>query len=107
SRIADLCGNWLEFERRGDSLVAINESAGRQIEIAIGGDRNVEIALYVAESNTRHVFVRYEHDKAGDLVAVVDALDNPYTFAYDAHRMVRHTDRNGLSFYYEYDKNSV
>lgn len=37
-------------------------------------------------------------------MAVLDALGNPYRFAYDRRQMIRHTDRNGLSFYYEYDK---
>lgn len=103
-RITDLCGNWLEFERRGKRIIGINESAGRRIEIASENSRITEVALYLPDTQTRHVFVRYEYDMAGDLIYVIDALGNPYTFAYDAHHMVRHTDRNGLSFYYEYDK---
>ena len=39
-----------------------------------------------------------------NLVEVRDALGNPYRFAYELHHMVRHTNRNGLSFYYEYDQ---
>src|SRR5690606_25234165 len=52
---------------------------------------------------TRHVFVRYQYDAAGDLVAVVDAVGNPHRFTYDDHRLVRHTDRLGVSFHYEYE----
>ena len=42
----------------------------------------------------------------GDAVAgrVIDPLGKPYAFAYEAHRMVRHTDRNGLSFHYHYQQ---
>ena len=104
SRISDLCGNWLDFKRRGGRLVSINESSGRRIEIVVENNLIREVALYVPEMQSRHVFIRLEHDLAGDLVAVRDPLNNPYNFSYDAHRMVRHTDRNGLSFYYEYDK---
>jgi len=106
SRVSDLCGNWLEFQRRGERLIGISESAGRRIKIDVENGRIVELALQVPEKEDLHTFVRYEYDKAGDLVAVRDALDQPYCFSYDTHRMISHTDRNGLTFYYEYDKSS-
>ena len=67
---------------------------------------STEIALYLRGPGTRIFSSRYRYDDKGDLVSVIDALGNPYTFAYDDHHMVRHTDRNGLSFYYEYDKST-
>jgi RHS repeat-associated protein len=106
-RVSDLCGNWLEFERGGGRLTGIQESAGRRIGIHLTKDHAIEIALNDAATDTRHVFVRYEKDAAGDLATVIDALGNPYRFAYDEHHMVRHTDRKGLSFYYEYDKQAA
>ncbi len=30
-------------------------------------------------------------------------LEHPYRFRYEHRRLVQHTDRNGLSFYYDYD----
>lgn len=48
------------------------------------------------------MLVQYRYDADDDLIAVDDALGQPYGYAYDTHHMVRHTDRNGLSFYYEY-----
>src|SRR3712207_8634089 len=53
---------------------------------------------HLPESGFRHVFVEYGQDAAGDLVEVRDALGHPYRFAYDRHHLLRHTDRNGLSF---------
>ncbi|SDE51130.1 RHS repeat-associated core domain-containing protein [Variovorax sp. CF079] len=103
-RISDLCGNWLEFERRQGCLIGINESAGRRIDIVLENNLIREVALYLPETERRHTFIRLEHDVEGDLVVVRDALDSAYTFAYDAHHMVRHTDRNGLSFYYDFDR---
>ncbi len=106
TRIKDLCGNWLEFERRGGELVCIKESAGRRIEFMKENNRIVEVALSLPQTEERHVFVQYQYDPAGNLMSVIDALGSPYTFAYDSHLMVRHTDRNGLSFYYDYDESS-
>jgi RHS repeat-associated protein len=101
-RIDDLCGNALEFERSGGALVGIRESSGRRFAVTTERGRITEIALCLS-GEERHVYVRYDYDKDGALVAVRDALNHPYTFAYDQHHMTRHTDRNGLSFYYAYD----
>ncbi|RBK79057.1 RHS repeat protein, partial [Xanthomonas oryzae pv. oryzae] len=40
----------------------------------------------------------------GDLVAAEDALGAPRRFVYRQHRLLQHTDRVGLSFYYDYDR---
>jgi RHS repeat-associated protein len=104
TRISDLCGNVLDFERQGETLSALQASGGRRIVFRTELGRITEIAMAIPGKDQPHAFVRYEYDVAGDLVAVRDALDYPYTFAYDDHHMVRHTDRNGLSFYYEYEK---
>ena len=104
NRISDLCANWLEFERHGLDVTTINESAGRRIEIETEDGLIRQLQLFVPDTGFRQVFVRYRYDDADDLVAVLDALGNPYTFACDNHHLIRHTDRNGLSFYYEFDK---
>ena len=104
NRISDLCGNWLEFERLGRHPIAINESAGRRIEIEIEDGLIRQVGLLAPTADFRHVFVQYRYDDASNLVAVVDALGSPYTFSYDQHHLIRHTDRNTLSFYYEFDK---
>ena len=104
TRITDLCGNWLAFERYNGTLAAINESAGRRIRFSTKDGRISQIAFASPGTEQPHEFVRYEYGARGDLISAIDALDHPYTFAYDAHHMVHHTDRNGLSFYYAYDK---
>jgi YD repeat-containing protein len=104
--ITDLCGNWLAFERRGGVPTSIKESAGRRIGFQTENGRITQISLHLPGTDETHCFVRYEYDDSGDLIAVKDPLENPYTFAYDTHHMVHHTDRNGLSFYYEYDKSN-
>ena len=49
------------------------------------------------------VMMRYEYDGAGDLVKTWDALDHDAFYVYANHLLVQETDRNGLSFYFEYD----
>ncbi len=106
NRISDLCGNWLAFERHGPDVTTIKESAGRRIEIETEDGLIQQLRLFAPSAEFRHVFVQYRYDDVGNLLAVLDALGNPYTFAYDDHRLVRHTDRNGLSFYYEFERTS-
>ncbi|WKB55813.1 RHS repeat-associated core domain-containing protein [Eleftheria terrae] len=103
-RIEDGCGNWLDFQRAGNRLRCLRDSGGRHLMFDHHDGRICRIRLSVPETGFSHTLVSYEHDASGDLVAVHDALGQPYRFAYQAHRLVRHTNRNGLSFHYEYDR---
>ncbi len=105
-RISDLCGNWLDFERHAGRLSGIRESAGRYLDITMDDGRIQKISLRLPGREKQHVFVKYQYDEKEDLVTVLDPFDHPYTFGYENHYMVRHTDRNGLSFYYEYETSS-
>ena len=105
-RISDLCGNWLDFERHAGRLSGIRESVGRYLDITMDNGRIQKISLRLPGREKQHVFVKYQYDEKEDLVTVLDPFDHPYTFGYENHYMVRHTDRNGLSFYYEYETSS-
>src|SRR5690606_32326371 len=52
----------------------------------------------------RFTVVQYLYDSAGNLAQVIDALGHSATYRYDHHLLVQETDRNGLSFYLEYDR---
>jgi YD repeat-containing protein len=107
----DLNGNAWRIEWQPDSrpLLRLVEYAGDAPtgRVVHGGHGSVqgcvgEIELLDAQGQS-HPLVRYEQNREGDLVAVHDALDMPYRFKYGGdHLMVRHTDRNGLSFYYSH-----
>src|SRR5262245_56114778 len=62
----------------------------------------MEMRLWHPDYADPHLLIRYDYDLEGNLVAVSDSLDHLYRFAYDGHRLVKHTDRNSLSFYYQY-----
>jgi len=46
---------------------------------------------------------RFAYDQRGDLIEVKDSLGKSWRFEYDGHLLVQETDRNGLSFYFQYD----
>lgn len=107
-RLEDRCGNAWTFQREGEHLKRIVErglgdSPGRFIEVASQGGRVHAMQLHDPLSGSTWPLVGYRHDAEGDLVAVLDALDAARRFDYRAHRLVRHTDRVGLSFHYDYD----
>ena len=102
TRVSDLFGNYLEFEREEGRFTGIAESAGRQIVATFRDGRVAAMSMSVGRAKLPHVFVQYQYSGEGDLVAAVDALGVSYRFAYDQHHLVSHTDRNGLSFYYVY-----
>jgi len=123
STVADLNGNAWHFEwanrwKRNEWLLRVREWQGdaptqREV-LCMGGEqpwRVGRIDLLDAQ-RMQHPLVRYEQDAQGDLVAVRDALDVPYCFEYAGgphaglHLMVRHTNRNGLSFYYTHQKHA-
>ncbi len=110
SEIGDLNGNLWRIDRRADGSplrlieCAAENPTGRVIQCEPGSNAGQlgRIVLRDAE-NEVHQLVRYEQDADRNLVAVHDALGQPYRFEYAGGRhMVRHTDRNGLSFYYSH-----
>ena len=114
-RIEDACGNAWRFERCGGDLVRIVESGtfdpdsgqplqGRFLQATSRQGRIEALELHDPASGRNHPLVRYEYSEAGDLVAAFDPLDAPRSFDYRQHRMLRHTDRLGLSFHYAYDE---
>lgn len=107
-RIEDAHGNHWRFERRDGHLVRIVESGvgdlqGRFIEVEARHGRIDRMALHDPATGLVHPLVSYRYSGEGDLLAAVDALGAPRTFAYEQHRLVRHTDRVGLSFHYAFD----
>lgn len=102
-QISDPSGNWLKFKRQSGQLVAIQESAGRTITIQNQDGKITAINLQVDRQEQPQTFVSYAYDNEDNLTGATDPLGHTYSFGYDDHRMVRHTDRNGLSFYYAYE----
>jgi len=100
-KITDQNGNWLKFIRENNELKKIINNLGQCINVTSHDKRIIQME-YMVEENVRPL-VRYDYDQDGNLTNVYDAMDNPYQFSYQNHKLLSHTNRNGLSFYYEYD----
>lgn len=106
AHVMDGCDNWLQFVRdTNGALTEVRDSSGQRVVARVRNGLLAGLALADPETDRLLPLVRYEYDNRGDLVAVFDALNVPYRFAYDwQRRLERHTDRVGLSFHYEYDE---
>lgn len=104
--VGDAVGNKvvLRYDDWG-RLVQIVDCAGRKVSVAY--DQAGRIAALAAphpEQSGQQVYVaRYMYDGSGDLITVWDALGQPQVFEYRGHLLVRETNRNGLSFYFQWD----
>lgn len=106
TRIFDDVGNNLSFEydERGQ-LSEIIDCGGRSLQLIT--DKHGRITQLTAphpdEADKRFVVMQYAYDRDGNLVQTIDALGQPATYGYDRHLLAKETNRNGLSFYFQYD----
>ncbi len=85
-------------------LTEVLDSAGRSIELRYDGrGRLSSIRLPSPNGDGMEQHVGFEQSYDGDLVGVTDALGHSVRFEYDQHNLVKETDRNGLSFHFEYE----
>jgi RHS repeat-associated protein len=102
-RVEDRCGNTLRLSYEGGRLAQVIDSAGRRMSLHHRGDgRLSSVALHRADGQ-QHTLARYDYDPRGRLASAADALGHAYRYEYRGGVMVRETDRNGLSFHFEYD----
>lgn len=104
SKLTDQCGNSVTFMRDEQGLLEIRENSGIRIEVISRQGRIHEMILHHPLDRGPRKLVRYEYSSNSDLITVYDPQGDPYHFVYDNHCLIQHTDRNRLSFYYEYDK---
>ncbi|WP_212002634.1 DUF6531 domain-containing protein [Chitinophaga sp. HK235] len=101
--IQDTAGFRISFHYNGSGhLQCVIDSVGRNL--LIHNDEAGRITQITVEHREEvRLLVQYRYNDAGDLVAITDALNQTIHMQYSDHLMVRKTDRNGQTFYWEYD----
>ncbi|MCD7850341.1 MAG: hypothetical protein LUH63_11750 [Parabacteroides sp.] len=84
-------------------LKRIIDTAGRIIDICYAENNLVERVSLVSYDKRNETLISYRYNNAGDMVSITDALGQTTFIEYKNHLMVKKTDREGQTFYWEYD----
>ena len=102
SFIENQSGYRIQMHYTGTQFTGITDSAGRRLIFEM--HQNTYITkVEVLHKNVRQTLVQYNYNDAGDMIAVTDAISQTTHLNYKNHLLVKRTDRNGMSFYWEYD----
>jgi RHS repeat-associated protein len=101
TQIANHDGLCIAFEFRGYDLSKIIDAAGRTIKVSMNDGFIQKLELVTPEQD--ELLVAYEYDEHYNMVAILDALKKPTIIEFENHLMVKKTDRNEQTFYWEYD----
>ncbi|WP_155798174.1 DUF6531 domain-containing protein, partial [Sorangium cellulosum] len=100
--IRDVHGNALRLEHEGERLVRIVDTAERELRVRWDKGRITRLELWAGRRLEQ--WVEYRHDRAGRLIAAVDAVGGVEGYEYDVrHRMTATTLKNGERFWYAYE----
>jgi RHS repeat-associated protein len=105
-RISDRNDNQVDLVYNDSLLSEISNGSGTFVSLSYrtfsGKTRLAEIRQNL--KNGQNIgLMQYFYDGEGDLISATDRTYVPFTYFYEGHLMTRETNRNGLSFYFEYD----
>lgn len=104
--IADRNGNRLQLKYEGDLLTELNGGAGDFITFhyhdSAGKTRLFEIRHHLRNGQSISL-MKFGYNGDSELISAANRTYVPFTYNYENHLMTRETNRNGLSFYFEYD----
>ncbi|WMJ72301.1 DUF6531 domain-containing protein [Cytophagaceae bacterium ABcell3] len=87
-------------------LTWITDTAGREIRLHLDHEDRIK-KITARHKKKEKTLVEYRYNEAGDMEVVADALGQETRMQYRNHLMVAKTDRNGQTFYWEYDGHST
>ncbi|WP_188315926.1 DNA/RNA non-specific endonuclease [Chitinophaga agrisoli] len=101
--IRNEAGFMISFDHNSKGhLQQVTDSAGRQLQVDNDQLGRI-IAVRARHRGATRPLIHYGYNEAGDLCEITDALDQTTRIQYHDHLMVAKTDRNGQTFYWEYD----
>lgn len=108
--IENKAGNSISLEYNSVLRIkAIIDSVGRRIQLDYNVLNRVNSVYLVNDKGERsgHSLVQYRYGQDGELVAVIDAAGNEQQFTYQNSIIKKVTNKDGFSFYFEWDKSEV
>ena len=101
-KITDRCDNVIALRYRKGHLAEVTDSIGRDLRFMTSGGRLTAIQLQRRDGEWMDL-VRYGYDAERRLATAFDPNGEPFRYAYRGGVLVMETNRNGLSFHFEYD----
>ncbi|MDC0740845.1 RHS repeat-associated core domain-containing protein [Polyangium mundeleinium] len=99
--VSDRCGNAIVLQYRDGQLHDVIDSAGRHLRFLMRGDRLWAVRVLV--KGDWQLLVRFRYHDDGFLAEVIDPAEQVLRYEYNGGVLVKETNRNGLSFHFEYD----
>ena len=90
------------YDRDGQ-LETVTDPAGRCLRFTYDRARRLIQVDITGTDRVTQVVGAYRYDDQGDLVQAIDPLGHSYQYEYVEHLLVKETNKNGLSFYFQYD----
>lgn len=102
NRLMNPDGLGIEFNFSNGKLSGITDAADRRIRVETEL-RGFITRLSLETDKGMETLVSYGYDDDGNMNTITDALGQTTHIVYDGHLMVEKTDRNGDTFFWEYD----
>ncbi|PTD14153.1 DUF6531 domain-containing protein [Flavobacterium columnare] len=102
TQIIDKAGLTTRLYLNGDHLLMIEDCAGRKIK-AYTNSIGLITQLSLIHQKGEDLLISYSYDQDHNMIRITDALQKSTHIKYQNHLMIEKTDRNGQTFYWEYD----
>ncbi|HJT74226.1 MAG TPA: DUF6531 domain-containing protein, partial [Chitinophaga sp.] len=102
-KIENRSGHYILFNYKQGLLNSVKDSAGRLLQVTNDNLGRIE-SIALAGGDEYILLTSYTYSKENDLTATTGAMGKSTVMEYHRHRMTAKTDRNGVTFYWEYDQ---
>ncbi|MFP3765049.1 GH-E family nuclease [Prevotella intermedia] len=101
--IRNVSGHIIQLQYEAGKLKEITDTAGRKLRLEYDDCPEVRrVVLLSADGHADETLVEYSYNEAGDMIGVTDAMGKTTHIEYENHLMVSKTDRDGQTFYWQY-----
>ena len=102
TRIENPDGLHIQLRFSNGRFSGLSDPAGRTVHAATDTNGRVTSLSFVTDKGEERL-VSYTYDDSGNMTGITDAMDKTTEMSYSGHLMTEKTDRNGDTYYWEYD----